>query len=74
MHLLTNILANFYERDIRKLIEEVNLFKNEEDLWRSCGSVKNSAGTTSVTNSYLLKLIIKLLPLSSLVSTWIVPL
>lgn len=32
--MLNSILADFYERDIRKLIEEVNLFKNEEDLWR----------------------------------------
>jgi len=42
--MLNNILANFYERDIRKLIEEVNLFRNEEDLWRIQGSVKNSSG------------------------------
>jgi hypothetical protein len=41
---LNNIIANFYERDLRKLIEEVNLFKNEEDLWRTQGSVKNSSG------------------------------
>ena len=38
------MLADFYERDIRKLIEEVNLFTNEEDLWRTQGSVKNSSG------------------------------
>jgi hypothetical protein len=42
--MLNTVLANFYERDIRKLIEEVNLFKNEEDLWRTQGSVKNSSG------------------------------
>lgn len=42
--MLNKILANFYERDICKLIEEVNLFKNEEDLWRIQGSVRNSAG------------------------------
>jgi hypothetical protein len=42
--MLNSLLANFYERDIRKLIEEVNLFKNEEDLWRTQGSVKNSSG------------------------------
>ena len=41
---MNDILANFYERDIRKLIEEVNLFKNEEDLWKTHGSVKNSGG------------------------------
>lgn len=38
------LLANFYERDIRKLTDEVNLFKNEEDLWKIRGSVKNSGG------------------------------
>ena len=42
--MLNNILASFYERDLRKLIEEVNLFKNEEDLWKTLGSVKNSSG------------------------------
>ena len=42
--MLNNILAEFYERDTRKLIEEVNLFENEEDLWRTEGSVKNSCG------------------------------
>jgi hypothetical protein len=42
--MLNNILADFYERDIRKLIEEVNLFKNEDDLWKTQGAVKNSCG------------------------------
>jgi hypothetical protein len=42
--MLNDVLANFYERDIRKLIEEVNLFRNEENLWRTHGSVKNSSG------------------------------
>jgi hypothetical protein len=42
--MLNDTLANFYEKDIRKLIEEVNLFKNEEDLWITQGDVKNSAG------------------------------
>jgi hypothetical protein len=42
--MLNVILANFYERDIRKLIEEIALFKNEENIWKTQGSVKNSAG------------------------------
>ena len=42
--MLNTVLATLYERDIRKLIEEVNSFKNEEDLWRTHGSVKNSSG------------------------------
>ena len=41
---MNSLLADFYERDLRKLIEEVNLFRNEEDLWRIEGSVKNSSG------------------------------
>jgi len=42
--MLSNLLADFYEKDIRKLIEEVNLFNNEENLWKIEGSVKNSCG------------------------------
>jgi len=42
--MLNNLLATFYERDIRKLIEEVNLFSNEDNLWRTHGSVKNTSG------------------------------
>jgi hypothetical protein len=42
--MLNSTLAGFYERGIRRLIEEVNLFSNEEDLWRTQGSVKNSSG------------------------------
>lgn len=42
--MLNTLLANFYERDLRKLIEEVNAFKNEEDLWKIQGTVKNSCG------------------------------
>jgi hypothetical protein len=42
--MLNNDLADFYERDLRKLIDEVNLFKNEEDLWKTHGSVKNTSG------------------------------
>lgn len=42
--MLNNILAGFYERDLRKLIEEINLFKNEENLWKTEGSIKNSCG------------------------------
>ena len=42
--MLNGVLAKFYERDLRKLIEEVNLFRNEENLWRTTGSLKNSSG------------------------------
>ena len=42
--MLNNILASFYERDIHKLIEEINLFKNEENIWQTTSSLKNSCG------------------------------
>jgi hypothetical protein len=46
--LLNTVLANFYTRDIRKFIEELNLFRNEEDLWKIQGSVKNSSGNLAL--------------------------
>jgi Protein of unknown function (DUF1572) len=46
--MLNTILAGFYARDLRRLIEEVNLFSNEEDLWKTRGSVKNSAGNLAL--------------------------
>jgi len=46
--MLNRVLANFYERDIRKLIEDLNSFRNEENLWRTQGSVKNSSGNLAL--------------------------
>lgn len=42
--MLNNILAHLYEKDLRVLIEEINLFKDEDDLWRTTGTVKNPSG------------------------------
>lgn len=42
--MLNKILAQFYERDLRQLIEEVKLFPTEADLWRTTGTITNSAG------------------------------
>ena len=44
MDKLNTTLANFYERDLNKIIDELSLFNNEEDLWKTTGSIKNSAG------------------------------
>jgi Protein of unknown function (DUF1572) len=41
-------IASLYERDIRKLIEEINLFKIEENLWKTCGTIKNSGGNLAL--------------------------
>lgn len=46
--MLNSVLATFYSRDIRTLIEELNLFKDEENIWRTQGSVKNSAGNLAL--------------------------
>lgn len=46
---MTNIeFSNLFERDIRKLIEEINLFTNEENLWKTSGSIKNSCGNLAL--------------------------
>ncbi len=42
--MVNTTIADFYERDLNKLIEEISLFKNEEDIWKKYGSIKNSAG------------------------------
>ena len=41
---MIDTLAGFYERDLRKLIEEVNEFENEADLWLVTGAISNCAG------------------------------
>lgn len=46
---MTNIeIANLYERDLRKVIEEINSFKNEENLWKTCGTIRNSSGNLAL--------------------------
>lgn len=46
--MLSNVLASFYERDLRKLIEEIKLFKSEDNLWKTHGSIKNSSGNLAL--------------------------
>jgi len=46
--MLTQILSTFFARDLRKLIDEINAFTNEADLWRTQGVVKNSAGNLAL--------------------------
>lgn len=43
-----NEIASLYERDIQKLIEEINSFINEENLWITCGTIKNSCGNIAL--------------------------
>lgn len=46
--MLNNILANFFERDLRKLADEIKMFKNEENLWKTHGSITNSSGNLAL--------------------------
>jgi hypothetical protein len=46
--MLNSILANFYEADLRKLIAEIRSFKDDENLWKTVGSIKNSAGNLAL--------------------------
>jgi hypothetical protein len=46
---MSNIeIAGLYERDIRKLIEEINLFESEQNLWETYGMIKNSSGNLAL--------------------------
>ncbi len=46
--MVNSILSSFYARDIRKLIEEISLFRHEENLWKIHGSMKNSSGNLAL--------------------------
>ena len=37
-------LLEIFERDLNKLIEEINLYKQEESLWEIKEGISNSAG------------------------------
>jgi hypothetical protein len=41
-------IAALCERDLRKLIEEIMSFKNEENLWMTYGTIKNSSGNLAL--------------------------
>jgi uncharacterized damage-inducible protein DinB len=42
--MLKEILIEIYERDLNKLKTEIEQFENEADLWKTSGTVTNSAG------------------------------
>ena len=37
-------LMKIYERDLSRLEEEINAFREESNLWKTMGQIKNSAG------------------------------
>jgi Protein of unknown function (DUF1572) len=42
--MLNSLLSDFYERDLRRVIQEVKMFTNEDDLWKTRGTINNSSG------------------------------
>lgn len=44
----TEILSQIYLRDLEKIKTEIASYKNEENLWKTIGDIKNSAGNLSL--------------------------
>ncbi len=42
--MLNNTLSELFQRDLRQLANEINLYTNESDLWIVKGGISNSAG------------------------------
>lgn len=40
----TTELVSFFERDLKRVITEIELYKNEEDIWKVEKHISNSAG------------------------------
>jgi hypothetical protein len=45
---MDNYLSNLFERDLLKLRDELNNFKNEENIWKTADGITNSAGTLTL--------------------------
>lgn len=46
--MLTETLQKLYDRDLSKLKEEIGLYSNEADLWKTDGEITNSAGNLTL--------------------------
>ena len=46
--MLTDTLSELYERDLLKLKEEIGLYANDLDLWKTDGEIANSAGNLTL--------------------------
>jgi hypothetical protein len=45
---MDNYLADLFERELLKLRDELNSFKNEENIWKALPGITNSAGTLTL--------------------------
>ena len=46
--IIANCVAEILVRDLQKLSEEINLFKAEENLWKTEGAITNSTGNLAL--------------------------
>ncbi|MES2795238.1 MAG: DinB superfamily protein [Bacteroidota bacterium] len=46
--MLTNSLTNLYERDLNKVIAELNLYEHKSDIWKTAEGINNSAGNLAL--------------------------
>ena len=46
--MITATLQKLYERDLSKLKEEIGLYTDEADLWKTSGAITNSAGNLTL--------------------------
>lgn len=45
---MTEVITSLFERDIHKLVEELMLYKNEEDVWKIKEGISNSGGNLTL--------------------------
>lgn len=45
---MDNYLTEHFERELLKLRDELNKFKNEENIWKATAGITNSAGTLTL--------------------------
>ncbi len=45
---MLSILSDLFERDLTKLMEEINNYKNENDIWKTVNGVSNSSGNLAL--------------------------
>lgn len=46
--MLNETLTSLFERDLKKVIEELKLYKNETDLWEIKSGISNSGGNLAL--------------------------
>ena len=45
---MKDVLIQLFERDLKKLISELEAYKDEENIWKVSGNISNSTGTLAL--------------------------